>query len=101
MQFAKRSWWSDAEGVFVDAMSAEMSARGAEWFSANCEAARVFIRLAALHAEQDYRHAAVLAPGADYHADAARVLTAIAPRYRDFGGAAAVYALALGEWMIG
>jgi hypothetical protein len=41
-----------------------------------CEAARVFCRLATLHDDIDYRAAAVLAPDADYRGDAARILRA-------------------------
>jgi len=40
----------------------------------DCETARVLCRLAALHDNPDYRAAAVVAPGADYHAEAARIL---------------------------
>jgi len=60
-----------------------------------CEAARVFCRLAALHDDADYRAAAILAPNADYRADASRLLAGLAPRARAEG--AAIYGLALGE----
>jgi hypothetical protein len=40
----------------------------------DCAAARVLCRLAALHDDADYRRAAVIAPDADYRADAARLL---------------------------
>jgi uncharacterized protein YyaL (SSP411 family) len=61
-----------------------------------CEAARVLCRLAALHDDPDYRGAAVIAAGADYRAEASRILAAESVRAR--GGsasAAAAYGLAL------
>jgi hypothetical protein len=64
-------------------------------FSIACEAARVFCRLAGLHDDPDYRAAAILAPNADYRADASRILEALAPRARADG--AAIYGLALLE----
>ena len=64
----------------------------------NCEAARVLARLAALHGTPAYRDAAVLAPGADYAEDAARVLAAFEPEFRDHGVDAAAFGLALTEW---
>jgi hypothetical protein len=42
----------------------------------DCAAARVLCRLAALHDDDDYRKAAVLAPDVDYREDAARILRA-------------------------
>ena len=65
-----------------------------------CEAARVLCRLAALHADQAYRGAAVLAEDADYRADAERIL--LSQSTRALGGRldeAAAYGLALGEWL--
>jgi uncharacterized protein YyaL (SSP411 family) len=64
-------------------------------FSVACEAARVFCRLAGLHDDADYRAAAILAPNADYRADASRMLEALAPSARADG--AAIYGLALSE----
>jgi uncharacterized protein YyaL (SSP411 family) len=73
--------------------SARMSAgRG---FAIECEAARVFCRLAALHDDEDYRAAAVIAPDANYRADASRMLTALSRRARAEG--APIYGLALSE----
>jgi len=60
-----------------------------------CEAARVFCRLARLHADAEYRAAAVLAPNADYRADAARALAELTPRMD--ANCAAHYGLALSE----
>jgi len=73
--------------------SARMSAgRG---FAIECEAARVLCRLAALHDDEDYRAAAVIAPDANYRADASRMLAALSPRARAEG--APIYGLALSE----
>jgi len=68
-------------------------------FVLNCEAARVLIRLAALHGTPAYRAAAVLAPDADYASDAGRVLQALEPSFREHGMDAAVFGLALTEWV--
>jgi hypothetical protein len=64
-------------------------------FTVECEAARVFCRLAAVHDDDDYRAAAVIAPGADYRADASRMLAALSPRAR--AEDAPIYGLALSE----
>jgi len=64
-------------------------------FTIECEAARVFCRLAAVHDDDDYRAAAVIAPGADYRADASRMLAALSPRARSED--APIYGLALSE----
>ncbi len=88
-QFARRIWWRDADGQF-DA---------AEPFVGNCDAARVCCRLAALHADADYRMAAVIPAGAHYAADAGRALAALTVDARARGARAALYALALGEWL--
>ncbi len=68
-------------------------------FDGRCAAARVCCRLAALHADADYREAAVVAPDADYAADARAVLAAQLEAARARGAGAAVYAIALGEWL--
>jgi hypothetical protein len=57
----------------------------------------VFCRLAALHADEEYRGAAVIAPDADYRNDAARLLVSQAPHAT--GTDASVYGLALGEYL--
>jgi hypothetical protein len=66
-------------------------------FSIDCEAACVFCRLARLHDDAAYRAAAVLAPNADYRADASRLLAELAPRARADG--AAMYGVALSEFV--
>ena len=61
-----------------------------------CEAARVLCRIASLHDDPDYRGAAVIATGADYRAQAARILAAQSALARDgTSAAAAAYGLAL------
>jgi hypothetical protein len=46
-------------------------------FVTSCEAVRVLCRLAAVHDNLDYRRRAIIAPDADYRAEAARVLDAL------------------------
>jgi hypothetical protein len=107
VQFARQSWWDDARGGFHARMpNDERSTSNLERrtkndiFVANCEAARVLCRLAALHHDQDYRQAAVIAQQSDYEADAARTLESLAEDYRAIGLDAAIYGLALGEIQI-
>jgi hypothetical protein len=64
----------------------------------SCETARVLCRLAALHDDPEYRGAAVIADGADYRGDAARLVMQQSPRARAGAPAhAALYGLALRE----
>jgi hypothetical protein len=61
-----------------------------------CQRARVLCRLAALHADPDYRGAAVIADGADYRGEASRILASESVRARAATpSAAAAYGLAL------
>jgi hypothetical protein len=64
-------------------------------FVARCVGCRVLCRLAALHADEAYRDAAVIAPDADYRADAERILVELSsdPLARESG--AGEYGLAL------
>jgi hypothetical protein len=64
-------------------------------FTIECEAARVFCRLAAVHDDDDYRAAAVIAPDANYRSDASRMLAALSPHAR--AEDAPIYGLALSE----
>ena len=90
--FARRTRWDDDQAAF-------RTDEGGDGFALNCEAARVLCRLASLHHDDDYRHVAVVAVGADYHADAERILTAqaLSAHDRDLADAAA-YGLALAEF---
>ena len=66
-------------------------------FAAGCEAASVLARLAALHHNEEYVAAAVIAPGAQYEVDAAGILERLAGKVHNHGLAAASYGLAAGE----
>ena len=111
MQFVRRSWWDAARGGFHRRVHADRSTTNVERstpnverstqndaFVANCEAARVLCRLAALHRDQDYRRAAVIAEQSDYADDARRTLESLADEYREVGPDAAVYGLALTDY---
>jgi hypothetical protein len=67
-------------------------------FATCCEAARVLCRLARLHDDAEYRGAAVIKPGADYRADAERILARASTRLDDPAVDPARYGLALDEW---
>ena len=95
MQFARGEWWDAARGWFRPEASEPGNARAP--FVANCQAARVFCRLAALHRDPDYRQHAVIAEQADYAADAARTLDSLSADYAQAGLDAAIYGLALFE----
>ena len=63
-----------------------------------CRAARVLCRLAALHGDDEYMRAAVVAAGADYRGDSERLLAAHAARALETPRTAALYGLALAHW---
>jgi hypothetical protein len=71
----------------------------ADDLAAACAAARVFCRLQALHGDEAYVRAAVIAPHAEYGADAARLLARHGPRALETARGAAAYGLALAEWL--
>jgi uncharacterized protein YyaL (SSP411 family) len=110
MQFARRCWWDDGRGLFVetadqrdtrsrapDARSLESEPRSLASFVSNCEAARVLCRLAALHGDERFRQSAAVNNQRDPAADAERILAALAPALSDHGVAGAVYGLAVAE----
>ncbi len=66
-------------------------------FALGCDASAVLSRMAALHQDDDYRAAAVMAPDADYAADAALILERLAADVPGRGLGGAAYALAAGE----
>ncbi len=66
-------------------------------FVSACAAAAVLSRMAALHQRADYRRVAVVAPDADYGADASVILEQIADDAPHYGLSAAAYGLAAGE----
>jgi len=90
LQFVRRTRWNGERGGFVEIGHDDLTS-----FVVNCDAARVFVRLAALHRTDDYRAHAVLAEGAAYDDEAARILNALEGCYRDFGIMSAAYGLAL------
>jgi hypothetical protein len=94
VQFARRTLWDDHRAAFR-----ATAGENAEAFALNCEAVRVLCRLAALHHDDDYRHVAVVAVGADYRSDAERILIAQAAAAEtcDLADVAA-YGLALAEF---
>jgi hypothetical protein len=66
-------------------------------FALGCHASAVLSRMAALHLDEGYRTAAIIAPGADYGADAAGLLERLAAGAPGHGLAGAAYGLAAGE----
>jgi uncharacterized protein YyaL (SSP411 family) len=94
VQAARRTMWDDECGVFVER---ETGATRTKPFTLNCDAATVLSRLAALHRSAEYRAAAVIAPGADYDDDAARILESLAADAPGHGLAGALYGLAAAE----
>ncbi len=101
MQFARRTLWDEPGGGFFEspAVVDNGAAERAKPFALNCEAARVLCRLNMLHSDHEYVERAVTAVGSDYAGDAARTLLSqtLNLRARDLG--AAVYGVALGEWL--
>jgi len=94
MQCELRRSWTEHAG-FQDLLPAG----GSNAFALNCEAARVFCRLAVLHDDEEYRKAAVIASGTDYSRTAARALGSQAASVRERGVEAAPFGLALADWL--
>jgi uncharacterized protein YyaL (SSP411 family) len=92
VQLIRRTIWDEPVGLFRAS-----PADAGHPFVPNCDAARVLLRIAALHGQEAYRQAAVLAVEADYARDANRILTALSSTYRRQGAASAAYGLALFE----
>jgi hypothetical protein len=92
VQHVRHTAWDAGLGRF---RSEEGESRS---FAVNCEAARVLCRLAALHRREGYRHAAVVAPGAEYRDEATRLLTRLEAEAHRLGLEGAPYGLAVGEW---
>ena len=85
-----------AEELMQTARRTAADEAGADTIVAQCEAARVFCRLATLHDDAAYQKAAVTSPEADYRGDAARILAAQSTRALHATAAhAAAYGLAL------
>lgn len=96
MQFARRSCWP----VEPRPLNPEPGPLNAERFVSSCEAVSVFCRLAALHANRDYRDSAVIAEDLDYASEAEAVLRSLsgASRTHDIA-VAAEYGLALCDFL--
>jgi uncharacterized protein YyaL (SSP411 family) len=97
MQFARRTLWDEEEGGFFE--TADAATGRIKPFAVNCEAARVLCRLDALHRDAEYQRGAVVAELAAYGEDAARTLVSQAPNLHARGLGAAVYGVALDEWL--
>lgn len=91
VQAARRTGWDTESGAFSIAGA---NAGQSTLFGLNCEAATVLSRLAVLHRSAEYREAAVIASGADYDDDAARILESLAGDAPAHGLASAIYGLA-------
>jgi hypothetical protein len=107
MEFVRQTWRDPVRGVFHNVAppdggkSADHSGGqtlAPDVFTANCNAARLLVRLAALH-DDDYCQRAVIAPGRDYARDAEGLLALLESDCRGHGVDAAPYALALEEWL--
>jgi uncharacterized protein YyaL (SSP411 family) len=96
MQSVRRRAWDDAGGGFFDVVAGVPRSKP---FAANCDAVRVLSRLAALRRDDDFRAAAVVAPGADYDSDAARVLEYLSSTAEARGASAAALGLALTDYL--
>jgi hypothetical protein len=94
VQAARRTAWDEGRGAFF---ARDVGVPEPRPFALNCEAVIVLSRLAALHRSAEYREAAVIAPGADYDEDAARILESLAADAPSRGLAGAVYGLAAAE----
>ena len=66
-------------------------------FAARCEGVRVLCRLAALHGDESYRAAAVIASERDYLGDARQLVDALGAAYSDAPDAVGIYALAIDD----
>lgn len=86
LQTARRRWWRPADGCF-DAD-----------FAANCVAARLLCRLAALHADPGYSAVAVVAPDRAYAREAGRILAFVSTRAVGHPQQAAAFGCALWAW---
>ena len=86
LQHARRLWWQDANGAF----DASVAVNGV--------ALHVLCNLVALHADTDYRSAAVVAPVAPYADDARRLAASLIGRAGEHPQDAALLGGALLEW---
>jgi hypothetical protein len=86
LHHARRHWWREAAGLYdVD-------------FAGNCEALHVLCRLAGLHADAEYRAAAVVAPMSSCASDARRLVDGLVHLSRQHPAEAAAFGSALLDW---
>ena len=71
----------------------------ADDFTLRCDAARLFLRLALLHDDESYRSSAVIARDRNYRGEARRLLELLTPLGASRGAAAAIYGVALDEFL--
>lgn len=98
MQFARRTLWDEGDGGFFDGV-ARPGIHGPKPFAVNCGAARVLCRLETLHRDEEYLKVAVVADAGSCASDAGRTLESQTPGLRSRGLGAAVYGIALTEWL--
>jgi hypothetical protein len=101
MRFARRTLWDEQDGGFFGGLTPgeDGKAGRAKPFALNCEAARVLCRLDVLHRDAGQREGGVMSDACDYADDAARTLLSQTPDLRARDLEAAVYGIALGEWL--
>jgi len=103
MQFARRTLWDDEAGGFFGRDTTKSVSTGdadrEKPFVLNCEAARVLCRLDALHRDPEYQKVAVIAEASNYARDAERTLLSQTANLRRRGSGAAMYGIALTEWL--
>jgi len=95
VQAARRRWWDTESGAFVidgPSGTADVS------FQVNSLGAQALCRLAALHADPEYRAAAVLAPHTTHAADARTILTTLTDAAGEHRAHAALFGRALLAW---
>jgi hypothetical protein len=98
LETARQIWWDREAGAFSLSNDGEFGpGRELELLVINCDAARVFCRLAALHADAGYREHAAFNRQVDYAGDAQSILAGLASTYRSHGLAAVGYGLAVEE----
>lgn len=98
MQFARRTLWHEGDGGFFDGV-ARPGAPRPKPFAVNCGASRVLCRLETLHRDEEYLKVAVVADAGSCASDAGRTLASQTPGLRSRGLGAAVYGIALAEWL--
>ena len=98
IETARQIWWDREAGAFSLRNDGEIGQeQELEILVINCDAARVFCRLATLHADAEYREHAAFNRQVDYVGHARSILAAMASTYRSHGLAAVGYGLAVEE----